>query len=141
MRERIKRRDFRADINENVEEQSDGHRYTSQDANPAVTENHSHERREVGHQHADHGCNSQRNAVIQPGKEILCNSANQIAKSRVPPDGHESNRNPHATSIATELENFSQLYVIDNFHRQALVRSARFISRTTNQLKRPDAEI
>jgi len=84
MCERIKRRNLRAKIDEHVEEQRNGNRDSGEDANPSMTEDHSDKRSEICEQHADEGRSRQGHTVTNSSEEILCDTTNEITKSRLP---------------------------------------------------------
>ncbi len=141
MRDRVPRRDSHTDIHASVKAQRNNQCDRSECAHPSVPEQQAKYRRHIHQQNTGDRQRHDWHAVTDRGKEVLGHAANQIPKSRVPPDGHEILSNARSRAITGLLHDLSQFHVIHNLHRQPSVHAASFIRRPSKQLKSPHSDI
>ena len=123
--------------------EADGNAYGDggEHSNPAVTKNSTEKWRDVQEQNSSSPQSDDAKVVARTGEEILRDSADEIADSRVPPNNDAILRDSDPRTKTRLLNDFPQFHVVDDFHGEAAVCPARFVGGAFQELERTDPHV
>src|SRR6267143_3860415 len=124
-----------------MKRKSHRHGEGSEHSNPAMAEETTEKGRDVDEKKARYPEGDDTEVVARACKEILCDSADQIAEPRVPANRYAILRDSDSRTKTRPLDDFSQLHVIQDFHRKTAVRPAGFVRGAFHHLERADSHV
>src|SRR6266850_232473 len=141
MRQRVERRDAHRVSNSSMKAKSHGNGDGGEHSNPAVAQEKAEKRRDIEEKKAGEPEGDDANVVARARKEILRDSADQIAEPGVPANRDAILCNSNSRTKARPLDDFSQLHVIQDFHCEPPVCPAGFVDGTFHHLERADSHV